>query len=473
MADYRYYLGVFDTDSDQGSIVSVSTNATADNLPGPGRIIGNIYGSLGRLLEIQAGRIAETLGRGPHVTAIRIQRRREVIASASLSKLPTIKAENERLEKDCKRMLKYATSQVPLTSRQALDHITNFAVSDQHVRGLFNSMDATRIIGRIHKHSAVWFDSDGLLLNSSRKALVSLADTEIHGLARKLETLNFYDQGKDQVVYAVKECLSDSSRSFLFLRYFARTVMDVGWARRILLEHLLDDLLIRISANPEAFEWDMVDTLLGQSFAHTKARAVFYSEVSSRISEFILCPFLGGHDAGGDPSYVADDHPFGGSPTAISERELCEISRSQEEMRHGVYVLRYALEMYLSIVDDGRERFEATGPYAWSPLDPDMYELAYAPFAKWERESEGYLSVKIREALERRRLQWNEDGSEDESGLEDEDEGESKGESESEDENRDEDKDESESLDSDSENEDESGGEGKCKSETGGKDEPY
>ncbi|KAI5120940.1 hypothetical protein M0805_001645 [Coniferiporia weirii] len=635
---------VYDTDSDRYSITSVSTNATADNLPGPGRIIGNIYGRLGGCLEVQLGRIAEKMGRGPRATAIRIQRRRDVITSATARKLLTIEAESERLEKDCERMLKYATSRIPSTRRQALDRITDFAVSDEHVRDLLNSMDATRIIGRIHKHSTVWFDSDGLLLNSSRKSLVSLADTEIHGLARKLEKLKFHDKGKDQVVYAVKECLSDSSRSFLLLRYFARIFMNVQEAREILLEHLLDDLLTRISENPGAFEWDMVDTLLGQLIsefilwyanrlpktinseafqshlayygtvhfesilrAHQVSRLLltgiarrtktdniydidlrrlqnmytnpnlypllsrlacppdlimgqilyewtgnqssfnevpyvippvkletfccqlaFYtdhdnsafsgrarhdvkilltmdkycraailkslsetrfarsSECVSLVKETEEVPFLAGHNAEGEALYLANDR-FNYRNTTISEREWSEISRSQREIRYEVYVLRYALEMYPSIMDNGRKHFDATGPYAWSPLHPHEYGLEYVPFTKWERESEGYLGVNIREALERRRrlivmeLRWsemrtgtrktqdkNEDGSEDESELEDEDEGESKGESESEDESRDEDKVESKSLDSDSdsENEDESGDEDKGESES-------
>ncbi|KAI5123499.1 hypothetical protein M0805_006659 [Coniferiporia weirii] len=153
---HRTYTIVYDTDSDRNSTEeSVSTNATEDNHVGPGRIIGKIYGRLGGCLEVQLGRIAEKMGRGPRATAIRIQRRRNVITSATAGKLLTIKAESERLENDCERMLKYATSRVPSTRRQALDCITDFAFYDQHVRGLLNSMDATRIIGPLAKLSSL------------------------------------------------------------------------------------------------------------------------------------------------------------------------------------------------------------------------------------------------------------------------------------------------------------------------------
>ncbi|THH07967.1 hypothetical protein EW145_g3035 [Phellinidium pouzarii] len=171
--------------SEKLTMESISTNATADNLPGPGRILGNIYGFLGVRLERQLGRLADKMGYGPRATAIRIQRRRGIINSASFSAY-RIKVENKKLEEDCKRMLKYAGSEVIPTSKQALDHITDLAFRDQHVQGLLNSLGALRAIRRIEKQSFIWYSYDGSLLSSSRKALVSLADTEITVLGHKL-----------------------------------------------------------------------------------------------------------------------------------------------------------------------------------------------------------------------------------------------------------------------------------------------
>ncbi|KAI5120946.1 hypothetical protein M0805_001651 [Coniferiporia weirii] len=510
MRGHRTITIVYDTDSDRDSIASVSTNATADNLPGPGRIIGNIYGRLGGRLEVQLGRVAEKMGRGPRATAIRIQARRKVIASVSPSKLLTIKAENERLEKDCKRMLMYATLHVSSTSRQTLDRITDFAVSDQHVRDLLNNMDATRIIGRIQRHSAIWGDYDKMLLNSSRKALVCLADTNIHGLVRELEKLDHWKWlGNPQLADAVEGCLSDSSHSFLKLETFCRHLApytdhdesviserarcNVGflltvdrYCRAAILKALSGTRFAHSSeyrslvkrteevcvasctenSNTTLFfrHCDAYDNLIQAhpGLCHNEAcrTTQWLGQPDFITGNYILLrtsddfpsfteynPLLAGHNGEGEPLYLAINR-FNYRSTAISEREWSENSHSQEEMRYEVYILRYALEMYPSIVDDSRERFDATGPYSWSPLDPGTDVHAYVPFTKWERESEGYLGLKIREMLEQRR-QWrkelggnvSEGEDESESGGEGENEGKGKGENEGDGENEGETKD--------------------------------
>lgn len=51
-----------------------SSNETADNLPGPGRILGNVYVSLGRRLERGVARVAGRMGFGPQVLALKIRK---------------------------------------------------------------------------------------------------------------------------------------------------------------------------------------------------------------------------------------------------------------------------------------------------------------------------------------------------------------------------------------------------------------
>ena len=82
---------------------SIASTATADDLPGAGYLVGLFYKKAGRLFDIQAGRIAEAMGKGPRVTAERIERR-----STELVGTTTVAAENKELRKDCRQLLSYA-----------------------------------------------------------------------------------------------------------------------------------------------------------------------------------------------------------------------------------------------------------------------------------------------------------------------------------------------------------------------------
>ena len=55
------------------SDVSFSTNATGSNLPGTGRVLGNVYEYVGLLLEIIICLIAYKAGLGPKTTYQKIQ----------------------------------------------------------------------------------------------------------------------------------------------------------------------------------------------------------------------------------------------------------------------------------------------------------------------------------------------------------------------------------------------------------------
>ena len=55
------------------SDISFSTNATGSNLPGTGRVLGNLYEYVGLLLEIVICLIAYKAGLGPKTTYQKIQ----------------------------------------------------------------------------------------------------------------------------------------------------------------------------------------------------------------------------------------------------------------------------------------------------------------------------------------------------------------------------------------------------------------
>ena len=53
---------------------AAGSDETADNLPGPGRLLGNFYSLVGRKLEAELGHTAQRLGFGPQAVAKKIQK---------------------------------------------------------------------------------------------------------------------------------------------------------------------------------------------------------------------------------------------------------------------------------------------------------------------------------------------------------------------------------------------------------------
>lgn len=77
-----------------------SSNETADNLPGPGRLLGNLYSLVGTRIENRLGKVAVRLGRGPAATTMKIQRIRD---DQSLGYF----ARRRQLRKNCNRLVRY------------------------------------------------------------------------------------------------------------------------------------------------------------------------------------------------------------------------------------------------------------------------------------------------------------------------------------------------------------------------------
>lgn len=71
----RFYDGDDDTDSHFAGSVNSQTETTTDN-PGPGRILGKLYGFVGRRIENGLGMVAMHMGYGPRATVVKIRRLR-------------------------------------------------------------------------------------------------------------------------------------------------------------------------------------------------------------------------------------------------------------------------------------------------------------------------------------------------------------------------------------------------------------
>ncbi|KAI5121793.1 hypothetical protein M0805_009785 [Coniferiporia weirii] len=248
---------------------SASSNATADNLVGPGRILGNVYGFAGRRLERRLGSIADQMGYGPRATAVRIERRRAVITSASKSEYAeltlspaAIKAKSEKVEKDCRRMLKYIRSNTARTKKQALDRITDLSVNDSYVRGLLKVMGAVDIIGPLQNDLSFWINYGAPLQSSSRKALITLDDVEVNVLVQKLDVMSRSITAdamasRALLIKNLNGYLGDPNRSFLVLRHIQR--LSRSYLPFVIWKSVCDQVLTFIDTTPADFEWEQGD----------------------------------------------------------------------------------------------------------------------------------------------------------------------------------------------------------------------
>lgn len=82
-------------------VCSLTSSAeTADDLPGPGRLLGNLYTFIGRKFENRVGSVAVRMGYGPTVSALKIQRIEE---DQSLC----YSVRRKKLRKNCKLLAQY------------------------------------------------------------------------------------------------------------------------------------------------------------------------------------------------------------------------------------------------------------------------------------------------------------------------------------------------------------------------------
>ncbi|KAH8104237.1 hypothetical protein DFH11DRAFT_1765478 [Phellopilus nigrolimitatus] len=243
-------------------------NTTADNLPGAGRTLGLFYSSAGRQLEVLLGRIAGRLGRGPQATALRIQKNSGIVTRPSVLPVPlSVVKSRKKIEKDCKRLLKYVGLNALSKRRKALDHIIDLSF-DHHVRDLLKVMGAAHFIELAHKDLFVRSDFDVALLSRSRKALVSVTDDMLMQEIKDLDTSSskiFNDKSSNVWTHA-----RDPDRSFIVVR----------WALRknrfsLVVQYTLDYLDVVVDTSPE---WECVDQFLngviGELFNHQLTKTV-------------------------------------------------------------------------------------------------------------------------------------------------------------------------------------------------------
>lgn len=92
------------------SYSSDSTNITADDVVGAGRVLGNVYALLGNRLEGRLGAGSERLGYGPRASAIKVQKHRQSMASTleDPGHQTSFDMDNKEVLKHCRKLLRYA-----------------------------------------------------------------------------------------------------------------------------------------------------------------------------------------------------------------------------------------------------------------------------------------------------------------------------------------------------------------------------
>ncbi|KLO06432.1 hypothetical protein SCHPADRAFT_690375 [Schizopora paradoxa] len=123
----------------KGTFNTVDTNATAPNLPGPGRTVGLLLDMLGKRLESFLNKRATKRGLGPKAVAedIRMFRKHRVMSlskryTASLEQLP--KKDAKGLKRRCKILLGYVRSSLLSTQLIALEELVSLCIEDPTIR---------------------------------------------------------------------------------------------------------------------------------------------------------------------------------------------------------------------------------------------------------------------------------------------------------------------------------------------------
>lgn len=173
-------------------ISSIDSNATADNLPGPGRNLGLLLAYLGPKLERGVGAFAARCGYGPDKVAdaiarLRLHHQRTIcdmyVTEVEESGISLKESDMKKLKKKCERLVRYIGSSADSTVITANNRITNLSIYDPFIRNLLREFlysydpDAFNCIGRGQRI----VDSDPLL-TSSRTALISVTEVEFQKL---------------------------------------------------------------------------------------------------------------------------------------------------------------------------------------------------------------------------------------------------------------------------------------------------
>ncbi|KLO09434.1 hypothetical protein SCHPADRAFT_943664 [Schizopora paradoxa] len=247
---------------------SVETNATAPNLPGPGRNLGQLYDWLGLKFESYLTRLLVRRGLGPEAVAAAISRLRQherfSIKDLHISDQGRVDGKSRRLAKYCKKLFKYSKSGVLQTQLQALDRVTALAVYDPYLRRLMGECLANERL------STSAYDEDALLASSS-KALISISETSLNKVMSDFYVKQDITAGSFSIFEefwdGLQSCLTDPTSSFLAIRHLNQVCRLFSSKTHSIIEGRVASTIYRlVASSPEFIEWTEFDKFLDVYF---------------------------------------------------------------------------------------------------------------------------------------------------------------------------------------------------------------
>ncbi|KLO05061.1 hypothetical protein SCHPADRAFT_989024 [Schizopora paradoxa] len=199
------------------------STATSPDIVGPGRTLGLLLDWLGKGLDSFLNKRASQINLGPEAVArdIRRIRRHEETSlfiryAAPYAHLTS--AQDKKIRKLCKNLLKYTRSHVRSTQFRALDEITKLTMEDRMVREAFLHLNVGKLVPNYKEVE---------LSIAISKTMRSIMYTETHELWTHF--LFLLDHSFDHFITpkhfdSLKKSLSNPDSSFLAARYIAQVV---------------------------------------------------------------------------------------------------------------------------------------------------------------------------------------------------------------------------------------------------------
>ncbi|KLO10300.1 hypothetical protein SCHPADRAFT_525922 [Schizopora paradoxa] len=164
------------------TVSSIDTDATADDLPGAGRTVGRILGSLGSKLENVINKWAERSGLGPKAIAEKICRlagHREIWIEERNFRVCLPVAPGRRfsesqarsVQKSCQKLFGYARSRVVGNQLIALEEVIELSMKDPRIRAIFARSDLDHLITHYNEPD---------ILMATQRALGAIEFSSVH-----------------------------------------------------------------------------------------------------------------------------------------------------------------------------------------------------------------------------------------------------------------------------------------------------
>ncbi|KLO14119.1 hypothetical protein SCHPADRAFT_328591 [Schizopora paradoxa] len=251
------------------STTTIDSNATAPNLPGPGRTLGLLLDCLGARLESFLNKRAAQFGLGPESVSRDIRRMRRhqetdiFIGYASLSTLDC-ETNAKKIRRLCRKLLNYARSHVAATQYKALAEITKLAVEDPFVCETLSKCNLRCLVPK-YKESCLFL--------TAFRARMSIENLNVHqlwvGVLRRIADSEQLDAFFNASLTSLSTSLRNPISSFLAARYLSRA-LGLSAEQDGKLAHNFYDLGLLymdiVHGEPHIIEWSNLNTFLQHTF---------------------------------------------------------------------------------------------------------------------------------------------------------------------------------------------------------------